>query len=644
MIRFHCPSCQKMLSAPEEKAGLRLPCPGCKNPVEIPAPARGASASSSRIAAAPTASVSLSSTRITAAPSISHGDGRGVSSPKGSLAWRMLRELIAIIYATFRQTLKPFTLVFEIQRRNRLRRKAADAKFALGQRLNETQQGDPKTRARIKALGERIQSIQDVRGDCRQQVSERKALIAQLAEPLLARATAPESVEGEHERARDTMAKYQARQKALSGAFGGFLPPNGQAWRRIVMGYALTLLAAFGGWHFYMFATAGARHTREMEEQLLADKKAADQKRQDDEAKWGKERNTEDIVEICGPSVALIRFQIGKKGGGGGTGFVIRPGMVVTNAHVVESAMPEDLKVYFPSNKELAKKPFSCKILFFDRKRDLAFLAVDPKVPPLRLAANFEFKGGRTITIIGCPGVGPTQLENAVTTGVLSIKYEVEKMPFYQLGASVNPGNSGGPVFDNHGQVIGVVTLKANQEGIAFCVPWQDLKDRVEAMEKDDPHRIAAGAESMQRLHVVIEKVFLSAQVYSKIMQIYSGLMREATSRGRPASEGAAKARAISDAILRKVAPFLVDDKIKTIGSKLKDDANLPDDVRRKFGDLWKTYEELKQNVESPTESGAAYMNKSRTLETRLENNFNALRESLGFEAPKLDEGEDFGP
>ena len=625
MMRFPCPSCQKTLSAPEEKAGTRTTCPFCKNPVVVAAPPRPPAPEKPSAPSVPQAATPPAA-----------------GAPRPSLGKRLLRELAVISFATFRQTLKPFTLVFEIHRRNRLRRQAGDAQFALGQRLYETRQGDKKVRSRIQALGERIHGIQDVRGDARQQVAERKALMMHLAEPVLAAETAPDA-EGEHERARVARSRFQAQEKSLGGAMGGLLPPDRATWCRTVVGYGLAVLVGLGSWQIYALATGGSRQAQERETRELAAKKATEELRKEDDAIWFKEKNTEQIVERCGPSVALIRFKVGKQEGGG-TGFMIRPGVLVTNAHVVDSVMPDELKVYFPSAKDLAKTSFTPRVLFFDRKRDLAFLAVDPKVPPLRLADNFEFKSGKNITVIGCPGVGAMQLENAVNTGVLSTKTEVEKMPYYQLGISVNPGNSGGPVFDNRGQVIGVVTLKANQESIAFCVPWQDLKDRLEGLEKDDPHRIAAPAQSMHSLHVVVGRVFFSSIVYTKKMSGYAFIMRKAAAKGVRADDWLKEARAQIDANLRPFAAFLLDDKHKEIGVKLLADSHLSEELRRKFGDLWKTCEELKKNVDDFSGGAAAYDTRAKQLETRFKNNMDALKETLGLDTPNVDDGSEFGP
>ena len=99
-------------------------------------------------------------------------------------------------------------------------------------------------------------------------------------------------------------------------------------------------------------------------------------------------------------------------------------------------------------------------------------------------------------------------------------------MPFYQLGISANPGNSGGPVFDSRGQVIGVVTLKASQEGISYCIPWQDLKERIEAIEKEDPARTASLGQSNHQMYVVLTRSYAASHLYLLYMRLIAGAMQ----------------------------------------------------------------------------------------------------------------------
>jgi S1-C subfamily serine protease len=203
--------------------------------------------------------------------------------------------------------------------------------------------------------------------------------------------------------------------------------------------------------------------------------------------------STEEIVGRCEASVALVRGRAGS-----GTGFVVLPGIVVTNAHVVAHELARDLKVHFPSAQGALRGPRSAEVLYFNLERDLAFLKLDGASPePLEIAGDHRFRRGQDVTIIGSPGLGNGQvLENAVTRGVLSTRYKLQDKEFYQLGAAINPGNSGGPVIDDEGRVIGVAALKTTKvEALAFCVPAADLAKAVDLVANLTPDQIKEARE-----------------------------------------------------------------------------------------------------------------------------------------------------
>ena len=154
------------------------------------------------------------------------------------------------------------------------------------------------------------------------------------------------------------------------------------------------------------------------------------------------------------------------------------------------------LEIRFPSAEGKDAGPFPAELLYEDTKRDLAVLAVKTDLPPLRVAPAYKLKKGEDVTVIGNPGVGrDVVLENAITRGVMSTKTAIDGQPFYQMGIAINPGNSGGPVFDSKGQVIGVATLKSSkQEGLAFCIPVEDLNARAREGRKPDDCRTRCDA------------------------------------------------------------------------------------------------------------------------------------------------------
>ena len=155
-----------------------------------------------------------------------------------------------------------------------------------------------------------------------------------------------------------------------------------------------------------------------------------------------------------------------------GSGFVIDPGgLVVTNNHVIEGA--DEIIINFTDGTKLKVT----KILGHDPKTDLALLKVEPK-KPLK-AVNFgnssSMRVGDWVMAIG----NPFGLGGSVTVGVISAtKRDINAGPyddFLQTDAAINRGNSGGPLFNMEGQVIGVNTAiispTGGSIGIGFAVP-----------------------------------------------------------------------------------------------------------------------------------------------------------------------------
>jgi S1-C subfamily serine protease len=187
----------------------------------------------------------------------------------------------------------------------------------------------------------------------------------------------------------------------------------------------------------------------------------------------------EEIIAKYDASVALIK---GKNGAG--TGFLVRPGMIATNAHVVNDELTSDLQIQFLSAPEGKRGPTSPQLLYLDRQADLALLGVRSDLPPLELAVAYHFRKGQEITVIGNPAYGGRlarqMLQNAVTRGIMSTTAQIKDMPLYQMSIAINPGNSGGPVIASDGTVVGVVVARGvNSEGIAFSIPVEELQKAI---------------------------------------------------------------------------------------------------------------------------------------------------------------------
>jgi len=158
----------------------------------------------------------------------------------------------------------------------------------------------------------------------------------------------------------------------------------------------------------------------------------------------------------------------------GGSGFVIsRDGLVITNYHVVEGA--SSVKVH------LGDRDYTAEVKGTDPATDLALLKIDAgnDLRYLELGDSEAVRVGDWVMVIG----NPLNLDKTVTTGVVSAKgrsigiSDVSFENFIQTDAAINFGNSGGPLVDMQGRVIGIATaINWGAENIGFAVPVNTLK------------------------------------------------------------------------------------------------------------------------------------------------------------------------
>jgi S1-C subfamily serine protease len=181
--------------------------------------------------------------------------------------------------------------------------------------------------------------------------------------------------------------------------------------------------------------------------------------------------STEQIVENAGPAVVTVRNSSGL-----GSGFLItETGVVATNRHVVEGQASAD--VAFSNGTTLLGR-----VVYVDSSRDFALVKVDGSgFPYLRLAGSDQIRVGETVVAIG----SPDGLQETVTKGIVSaVRPALENEPgtWLQTDAPINHGNSGGPLLDAHGDVVGITTLRQENDmggntvnGIAFALSSEDI-------------------------------------------------------------------------------------------------------------------------------------------------------------------------
>lgn len=182
---------------------------------------------------------------------------------------------------------------------------------------------------------------------------------------------------------------------------------------------------------------------------------------------------------------------------GQGSGFIISPdGLILTNHHVVDGA--DEIKVHLADDRE-----FKAKVIGSDAKTDVAVIKIDGKdFPCVKLGNSKDVKVGEWVAAIGAP----FGLENTVTSGIVSAKSRNlpsdQFVPFIQTDAAVNPGNSGGPLFNMKGEVIGInsqiFSTSGGFMGLSFAVPI-DLALQI----KDE--LVIHGKVSRGRLGVMIQ-------------------------------------------------------------------------------------------------------------------------------------------
>ncbi len=304
----------------------------------------------------------------------------------------------------------------------------------------------------------------------------------------------------------------------------------------------------------------------------------------------GRILSSAEIAAESEPSIAMITGDRSV-----GTGFLVRPGIIATNAHVIARDFMSSIRVRFPSAEKGQQGPVLAELVYEDPHRDLTFLRLKSSLPPLRIAASYPFRKGEDVTVIGNPGAGDQLiLENAISRGLMSTRTSLEGQPYYQLTIAVNPGNSGGPVFNSSGSVIGVVTRKSvEQESLAFCIPVEDLNL---ALSKVDsfPEDAIEHQQSRHRLTLAVKKLGGQGAIYSAA--ISSRLNKSGNEDNAPFPGGffvTSYGRLESRGLL----------KLKAEVEQIRNDRCVSQTVRDKVGQLADNLEKLKAlyAVEKPS-------------------------------------------
>jgi S1-C subfamily serine protease len=221
-----------------------------------------------------------------------------------------------------------------------------------------------------------------------------------------------------------------------------------------------------------------------------ADTKPADGKPAEPRAGDGKERTAAQIFSEFAPAVVTISVK-NPLGEGGGTGFLLdRAGMVATNHHVIDEATEIKVKLMDGTVAD------EVEILEENEEHDLALLQIKIKheLVPVVLGDSDKVAVGERAVSIG----NPLGLEHTLTDGVISARRMLQGKRMIQMSTPVSPGNSGGPLFNSRGEVIGVSTgiyhgHSMLAQNLNLAMPVNDLRVMIRP-EYQGRHKVGQSA------------------------------------------------------------------------------------------------------------------------------------------------------
>ena len=217
---------------------------------------------------------------------------------------------------------------------------------------------------------------------------------------------------------------------------------------------------------------------------------------------------------------------------GEGSGFLISAdGYVLTNAHVVEQAREVTVRT-------TDRREYRAKVIGADPRTDVAVLKIEGKdLPHVRIGSPAELRAGEWVIAIG----SPFGFDNSVTAGIVSATARSlpgdAYIPFIQTDVAVNPGNSGGPLFNLRGEVIGInsqiYSRTGGYQGVSFAIPIDvaiNIKNQL----------VASGRWKRGRIGVTIQDVNQASRIPSGLSRPRGALVSQVEAGG-PADKAGLK-------------------------------------------------------------------------------------------------------
>ena len=302
--------------------------------------------------------------------------------------------------------------------------------------------------------------------------------------------------------------------------------------------------------------------------------------------------NVNAVVAVTSQSVQTNIYGQVSKTASAGSGFIIsQDGLVVTNYHVIEGATQVSIITY----DELEHK---ATVVGYDKTNDVALLKIEGSFPCVAIGSSDELQVGDQVMAIGNP-LG--ELTSTLTVGYVSAKDRMvttdgTSLNMLQTDAAINSGNSGGPLFNAKGEVVGINTAKysgmsssgATIEGIGFAIPIDDVVGILDDLQNQ-------GYVSTTYLGVYVREVDSSAQSYG----VPAGAYVEDATEGFCAH----KAGVQSGDIIVALGDYKVDSLSALTRALRRFDAGDTTTIT-----VWRSGKEVTMDItldEKPTETGA---------------------------------------
>lgn len=199
----------------------------------------------------------------------------------------------------------------------------------------------------------------------------------------------------------------------------------------------------------------------------------------------------EEIYTKCAPSIVGIKCFENDKNDysfGWGSGIIVSSdGYILTNAHVVDAGKAASVELF-------DGKSFDAKLVGADAQSDIAILKIDASgLQPASFASSKTLSVGDSVAAIGnplSPDYSLTMTSGIISATIREVSYNGTVMSLLQTDTSINEGNSGGPLINNRGQIIGITNMKivsrfSNIEGIGFAIPSDTAKVIVDQIMAD---------------------------------------------------------------------------------------------------------------------------------------------------------------